>query len=81
MLLRANQVIPHHLPRLRFLQRQMLLLHNLLHQTPMQQLPRRAPLLAMLHEQNMIAGRNVIRHVRCGTIGVERASLVDELFD
>ena len=81
MILRLEQIIPQHLSRLRLLQRQMLLVHHLLHQTAMQQFPRRPPLLAMSHQENMVTRRYQICHVRFRTVGVECAFLVDELFD
>ena len=81
MIFRLEQIIPQHLSRLRLLQRQMLLVHHLLHQAAMQQFSRRPPLLTMRHQENMVTGRYQIRHVGVRTVGVERAFLVYELFD
>jgi len=76
---RLEEVVADHLPGLSLLNRQMLIVDYFLHQAAVEQFPRRAPLLAMLHQKNMIPGRNQIRNVRLRPLRVQGALLVHEL--
>lgn len=81
MLLGTNQIIPQHLSRLSLLHLQMPLFHHFLHERPVQQLPSASPLLAIVHEQDMIASRDEFSYVRPGPLGVNGRLLVHEFLD
>ena len=66
----VNHEIPNHLPGLGLLDPQVLVLNDFLHESTMQKLAGAAPLLSIRHEQDVIAPRNEVRHVRCRTVGV-----------
>lgn len=78
MLIRTNTHIPQHLHRLSILNLNMLLLHHRLHKVLMDELPESAPLLTILHNQQMVSGcHEIVRDIRLRPVAVFGALLVD----
>lgn len=78
---RFEQVVTHHLSRLGFLEVDMAVVARLLHECAVEQLPCVSPLIAVVHQENVVSAADEIGDVGFGALRVFGTFLVDELLD
>lgn len=81
MVYRIDKEIPNHLNRFCVLDMNVLFFAHGLHEVLMYQLPNLSPRLAIVHNQEVISLRDQASHDGFGSIAVDVALLVEQVFD